>query len=141
KLFAITTQSFLILNRKSERLITSAFGGHVMQRPAKHVATQPVPVATCVSEMQMPRLIDRVGRRDLMSRHHREEHESLVLLHDSPRESKRPTVLVCEPPGERQRIAGTIQLKGTNLPPQTHMECVHRYLLHQHQVRDWNASR
>src|SRR5262249_35182810 len=78
---------------KLAALFCAATGRVVVQGAAKDPAAKVVPVALRVDEMQMPGLIDRIGRRNLATCRQREVAEFLVFRNYPDGIVRRPAVL------------------------------------------------
>jgi hypothetical protein len=68
--------------------VRAAGGWLVVKRAPEDLWAEPIPVRLRVEQVEMPNLIDLVGRRHRMSGHHREKDESSVLRDGSGSESE-----------------------------------------------------
>ncbi len=91
-------------------LAGSALRRPVMQRLAEHPAAELLPIRARVEQVQVPRLVHLVRRRDRMPRRHGEEGEALVFADDAARVRRRPAVVAREPcrEGKRDGLVGLV---------------------------------
>jgi RNA polymerase sigma-70 factor (ECF subfamily) len=75
----------------------------MVKRAPEHIAAEAIPVRLRIEQVQVPDLIDLVGRRHRMSGDHREEDEPSILRDGPGGESDRPAVFPGQPLMKRQR--------------------------------------
>src|SRR4051812_15352832 len=78
----IALQRFGIALEMMMALRRAARGGLVMQLAAEQLGTEAVPIVAAVGEMEVPGLVDRIGRRDLVTGGRGEEAEALIFAED-----------------------------------------------------------
>jgi len=81
----------------------------------QRIAAKAVPIALRIDHVQVPCLIDLLGRRHRMSCQHRERDEALVFPYHPPGEHMRPALFPRQPRGERQLRPRLIRLEGEDL--------------------------
>ncbi len=74
-----------------------------------------MPIAFRVNHVQVPRLIDLLGRGHRMPGQHRQSDETLVFLRHTPGENMSPALLPRQPRRERKLRRRFIQLEGEDL--------------------------
>lgn len=105
--------------------VAPAARGLMVQRPAEQGA-ETTPVRASVRQVQVPGLIDFVGRRNGMPRFDRQEGEAAILVEHPPGEGLRPAVFSREPGGKRQRRPRLIEREVHDPPIQFRVPLVHR---------------
>jgi hypothetical protein len=92
--------------------IASSFGGSVVEVLTEGVATEIVPVAAGIHEVEVPGLIDFFRWGDGMSGDHREGDEAVVFFNDTGGKDVGPRLFAGEATGEGKGGPGVIELKG-----------------------------
>ena len=77
----------------------------------QHLGAKFVPVGAAIDQMQVPSLVDLIGRGDRVAGPQGEVEEATVFFDDPSGESEVPTVLAGQSFCERQRVADVIQFK------------------------------
>ena len=78
----------------------------------QHMGAKFVPVGAAIDQMQVPSLVDLIGRGDRVAGPQGEEEKASVFFDDPSGESKVPTVFAGQSLSEAQRVADVIQFKG-----------------------------
>ena len=73
-----------------------------MQRPAEYFRAESLPIVATVGEMQVPSLIDRIGRSHLAVARDRQKTETAILIEHAQRMRLAPAIFAREPLHERQ---------------------------------------
>ena len=109
---AIAGAGGLIVFQESVIFGGAAPGGSVVQSMLQHMGAKFVPVGAAIDQMQVPSLVDLIGRGDRVAGSQGEEEKASVFFDDPSGESEVPTVLAGQSLSEAQRVADVIQFKG-----------------------------
>src|SRR5688572_26932544 len=78
----VASQRLRVLLEKELSLMAATGGWLVMERSPEHRRAEAIPIIAAVGEMKMPGPVDRVRRRDCMSRRRGQEAEALIFVED-----------------------------------------------------------
>jgi hypothetical protein len=113
----VARQRLGILGEMARLLVRPAGGRLVMERTAKDVGAEAAPIVAGIGEVEVPRLVDRVGRGHDMAGGDRQEGEALVFPDDAAGVRLAPAVLAREPAHEGERaVVGADGVMGERRP-------------------------
>lgn len=93
----IAFERLCILIKIAVKLDVSARSWAVVQWAAKHVGAETLPIVTCVTQVEMPCLIDGIRRRHRVIYGSGQKNETFILSDNARRVINRPAIFAFEP--------------------------------------------